>query len=247
MDNDNNEKISIITAVYNSDKFIEETIISVLGQTYSNWKWYIIDDCSTDETFNMISKFKDNRIEYIKLDNNVGAARARNVGLKHVKTKYVAFIDADDTWNKNKLETQLRFMKDNNYAFTFTSYQIIGKKKPVKIPDKLNYREYMKNTIIGMLTVMIDCSQINNLEFVDVKKDHDSMTWAKILKKGVTAYGLNESLSQYRKVSGSISNNKFEAVKNHWNNCRQIEKLGKIETSYYFFFYMINAIKKHFL
>ena len=128
MDNDNIEKISIITAVYNSDKFIEETIISVLGQTYSNWKWYIIDDCSTDETFNMISKFKDNRIEYIKLDNNVGAARARNVGLKHVKTKYVAFIDADDTWNKNKLETQLRFMKDNNYAFTFTSYQIIGKK-----------------------------------------------------------------------------------------------------------------------
>lgn len=242
-----NTRVSIITAVYNSEQYFRETIESVLKQTYENWEWFIIDDCSTDSTKNIVSEYNDSRIKYVLLENNIGAAGARNKGLELATTDIIAFIDADDTWHENKIERQLKFMLDNKYAFTFTSYQIIGKNKPIKVPMKLGYSSYMKNTIIGMLTVMIDRSKVNNFEIVDIRKDHDSMTWAKILREGTIAYGLDICLAEYRKVEGSISNNKFEAVKNHWNNCRKIEKLSVSKTCYYFVFYGLNAVIKHYL
>ena len=239
-------EVSIVTAVYNSADFIEDTIKSVLNQTHTNWEWYIIDDCSTDETSKVISQYLDDkRINYVLLDENSGAAKARNVGLKHSRNNIVAFIDADDTWREKKLEKQLEFMLDNNYGFTFTSYQIMGKSNGVLIPESVNYNQYMKNTIIGMLTVMINRKLVGDFSIVDIRKDHDSMTWAKLLREGNIAYGLNEVLADYRKVEGSISNNKIEAVKNHWKNCRNIEGLSVFKTSYYFIFYIANALKKH--
>lgn len=239
-------KVSIITAVYNSEKYIKDTIESVLSQTYQNWEWFIVNDCSSDRTIEVIRNYDDSRINLINLEKNVGAAQARNIGLEKAKTDYIAFIDADDMWDKHKLEKQLNFMVRNNFGFTYTSYRILGKNKPIKVPSSLNYSQYMKNTIIGMLTVMIDRKIVGDFRIVDIRKDHDSMTWAKLLKNN-KAYGLNEPLAYYRKVDGSISNNKFEAVKNHWKNCREIEKLSILKTSYYFFFYSINALIKHFL
>lgn len=221
-----NKKISIITAVYNSEDYIDDTIASVLNQTYKNWEWLIIDDCSTDNTAIKIKEYKDTRIKYIKLEENQGAAQARNRGLELAKSNIIAFIDADDTWMEEKLERQYQFMMKNSYGFTFTSYKIMGKEKPITIPSKLDYSAYMKNTIIGMLTVMINRDIIGDFRIVNIRKDHDSMTWAKILRSGHNAHGLNECLSEYRKVEGSISNNKFEAIKNHWKNCREIEGLN---------------------
>ncbi|MGX7014862.1 glycosyltransferase family 2 protein [Vagococcus silagei] len=243
-----NDTISIITAVYNSENYFEETITSVLKQTYEKWNWYIVDDCSSDGTEGIIKRYQDDkRIHYIKLESNKGAAEARNVGLKLAETDFIAFLDADDTWNELKLEKQLAFMKAKNYGFTFTAYQIMGKTKPIKVPKSLNYNQYMKNTIIGMLTVMINRSIVGDVSIVNVRKDHDSMTWAKLLRENISeAYGLNENLASYRKVEGSISNNKFEAVKNHWKNCRNLEKLSVFKTSYYFVFYGINAFLKHY-
>lgn len=239
--------ISIITPVYNSEKYIGDTIKSVLAQTYSNWEMLIADDCSKDNTEQVVKQFNDPRIKYFKLKNNSGAAVARNEALEKAQGKIIAFLDADDMWKPKKLEKQLKFMLDNNYGFTFSAYEILGKKqnKVVNVPKSLNYSQFMKNTIIGTLTVMVNTEIVGEVRLVNVKKDHDSMTWAKLMREGNIAYGLNESLAYYRKVAGSISNNKFKAAKTHWNNCRQIEKLSILRCAYYFFFYALNALKKH--
>lgn len=240
--------VSIITPVYNSEKYISETIDSVLSQTYENWEMIIADDCSKDNTAEVIKSFKDPRIKYFKLVENGGAARARNVALDNAKGQILAFLDADDMWKPEKLEKQLGFMKKNKYGFTFTGYEILRdeENKVIKVSKKLNYSQFMKNTIIGTLTVMLDKDIVGDIRLVDVKKDHDSMTWARILRLGHFAYGLNESLAYYRKVEGSISNDKFKAAKTHWNNCRNIEKLSIPKCLYYFFFYGLNAVKKHY-
>ncbi|WP_195932056.1 glycosyltransferase family 2 protein [Turicibacter sanguinis] len=239
--------ISIITPVYNSEKYIGDTIKSVLEQTYKNWEMLIVDDCSFDNTEQIIKQFQDSRIKYFKLEENCGAAIARNKALNLARGNFIAFLDADDMWNPKKLEKQLNFMLEKNYAFTFTAYEILRKdgNKMVEIPSSLNYSQFMKNTIIGMLTVMIDRRKITDLQIVNVKKDHDSMTWAKLLRSGYVAYGLNENLAYYRKVEGSISNNKIEAVKNHWINCRNIENIPFTKCVYFFCFYILNACKKH--
>ncbi|PEK30768.1 glycosyl transferase [Bacillus toyonensis] len=243
--------ISIITPVYNSEEYIEFTIKSVLNQTYSNWEMLIVDDCSKDDTEEVINKFKDPRIKYFKLEKNSGAAVARNEALKRARGKYIAFLDADDMWKPDKLEKQLNFMIKNKIGFSFTGYEILREgeqgNKVINVPSRLNYSQFMKNTIIGTLTVMLNVDIVGEVRLVEVKKDHDSMTWAKLLREGHFAYGLNESLAFYRKVEGSISNDKFKAAKNHWNNCRKIEKLSIPKCLYYFFFYGINAVKKHYL
>ena len=240
--------VSIVTPVYNSEKYIGETIKSVLGQSHQNWEMLIVDDCSKDNTEKIVKEFSDPRIKYFKLEQNSGAAIARNKALENAKGRYITFLDADDMWKPEKLKRQLGFMVDNKIGFSFTGYEILGneKNKVINVPPRLNYDQFMKNTIIGTLTVMLNIDIVGEVRLVNVRKDHDSMTWAKLLREGNYAYGLNESLAYYRKVEGSISNNKFEAVKNHWNNCRQIEKIPILKCLYYFFFYGINAIKKHY-
>lgn len=243
-----NVLISIITPVYNSEKYIGDTIQSVLVQTHTNWEMLIADDCSVDNTANVIQNFDDSRIKYFKLAKNAGAAVARNEALEKAQGQYIAFLDADDMWKPEKLEKQLDFMIKNSIGFSFSAYEILstGGNKLIKVPKMLNYSQFMKNTIIGTLTVMINKEIVGEVRLVNIKKDHDSMTWAKLLREGNKAYGLNESLAYYRKVEGSISNNKIEAIKNHWKNCRQIEKLSVPQCLYYFFFYGINAIRKHY-
>jgi teichuronic acid biosynthesis glycosyltransferase TuaG len=247
--NSDESLISIITPVYNSEKYIGETIKSVLLQTHCNWEMLIVDDCSKDNTVGVINRYTDQRIKYIRLNENSGAAVARNKALEIAKGSYIAFIDADDMWKPNKLEKQLNFMRKHNIGFSFTGYEILKESynKVIKVPLKLNYSQFMKNTVIGTLTVMINKDIVGDVRLVNVKKDHDSMTWANLLRNGHFAYGINESLAYYRKVEGSISNNKFSAAKNHWDNCRKIENLSIIKCAYYFVFYSLNAFRKHFL
>lgn len=250
MDNGNTQDIliSIITPTYNSGKYIGETIKSVLSQTYENWELLIADDCSKDNTAYIVNEFNDSRIKYLKLDKNVGAATARNTVLEKAKGKFIAFLDADDMWKPEKLERQLMFMLGNQAGFSFTSYEILknGRNKVVKVPYKLNYNQFMKNTIIGTSTVMVNTDIVGEIRLANVRKDHDSMTWAKLLREGHLAYGLNESLAYYRKVEGSISSDKLKAARNHWINCRNVEKLPFIKCLYYFIFYGLNAVRKHY-
>ena len=178
--------VSIITPVYNSEEYIGDTIKSVLSQTHENWEMFIADDCSQDSTAEVISQFKDERIKYFKLDENAGAAVARNKALEKANGNFIAFLDADDMWKPDKLQKQLEFMIKDNIGFSFTGYEILKEEenKVIKVPSQLNYSQFMKNTIIGTLTVMINVDIVGEVRLVNVKKDHDSMTWAKILREG---------------------------------------------------------------
>ena len=246
-----NNLVSIITPSYNSSKFIEECINSVTSQTYKDWEMIIVDDCSTDDSIKVISKYakKNNRIKIILLEENVGAAKARNIAIKESKGKYIAFLDSDDLWKKNKLEKQLKFMSENDIAFSFTSYQSIsenGVEKYSKIvaPKEIDYHSYLKNTIIGCLTVIIDREKTGDFYMPDIRSSHDMALWLLIMKRGFTAYGLNENLAYYRIVSTSNTSKKWKAAKEVWGVYRTIEKLNLLYSTICFVSYVYNAIKK---
>lgn len=247
-----NDLVSIIVPVYNSEKFLEEAIKSILEQTYKNWELILINDASTDESINIIKKFakEDKRITYIELEKNSGTAVARNKGIEKATGKYIAFLDSDDWWEKEKLYKQVDFMKQNNCGFSFTAFQYAikdGREKGTKVfvPQKLNYKQALKNTLISTITVMFDMDIINkDLIYMTNVKSEDTATWWKILKKGYTAYGINEILSYYRRHKNSKSSNKLVAIKQAWELYRKVEKMNLFSSMYYFCFYAVNAVKR---
>lgn len=247
----NEDLISIITPSFNSSDFIYKAIDSVLFQTYRNWELIITDDCSSDNTYNILKEYskKDDRIKIYKLTKNCGAPEARNNSLRHAKGKYIAFLDSDDLWFPNKLKSQILFMKKNNYAFTFSSYECINEKGEnlnhiIPAPELMTYSKYLKNTIIGCLTVVIDKSKVGNFEMPNIKSSHDMALWLSLLRKGFNAYGMKNVLAQYRIVSTSNTANKLKAAKDVWKVYRNIEKLGFFKSVWCFLFYSINAIYK---
>lgn len=232
--------VSIVTPLYNSEKYIEETILSVLDQTYTNWEMLIIDDCSTDNGPNIVKKYikQDERVKYLKLEKNSGAAVSRNKAIELAEGEYVAFLDSDDLWKNKKLEKQIKFMKENNYAISFTEYEEInesGKKLNIliKSPQKpVTYRSYLLTNPIGCLTGMYSVKKLGKVYMPVLKNREDTGFWLNILKKDV-AYSLKENLADYRVRKGSLSFNKFNLIKFHWQLYRQIEKLSIIESIFY--------------
>lgn len=243
--------VSIITPVYNAERFIEETINSVINQEYKNWEMILVDDCSKDNSENIIKQFlkNDKRIKYIKLSKNSGAAISRNIAIQNANGRYIAFLDSDDIWKKNKLKVQIEFMKKNNIGFSFSSYEVMDEygqliNRTINVPEKISYKEYLRNTIIGCLTVVIDRKICGKFEMVNIRKNQDMATWLSILKKGNIAYGINEKLGVYRIVAGSISNNKIKAAKSVWITYRDVENISIVKSCYYFCGYVFNAVKK---
>lgn len=246
-----NRLVSIITPSYNSSKFIEECINSVISQTYLEWEMIIVDDCSIDNSRDLITKFakENDRIKPIFLEENVGAAEARNIAIKKSQGKYIAFLDSDDLWKNNKLEKQLSFMNERNIAFSFTSYQSISengmdKYSVIKVPYQIDYHSYLKNTIIGCLTVVIDRDKTGNFEMPNIRSSHDMALWLLIMKRGFSAYGLNENLAYYRIVSTSNTSKKWKAAKEVWDVYRKVEQLNIVYSAICFVGYVYNAIKK---
>lgn len=242
--------VSIIMPTYNSERFVSEAIKSVQTQDYKNWELLITDDCSTDSTTEIIRKFAmaDSRIKLYELSQNSGAAVARNNSLALANGKYIAFLDSDDFWFKNKLEIQLNFMRGNNAAFTFTSYETVfedgSPNNVIHVPSQINYNEYLRNTIIGCLTVVLDREKVGAIKMPDLRRRQDMATWLSILKRGIIAYGIDEPLAGYRIVSDSISHNKWKAAKGVWQVYRNIERLPLWKSSISFLGYAFNAIIK---
>lgn len=247
-----NDLVSIITPAYNAAEYISETIESVLEQTYPNWEMLIINDCSKDNTAEIVQSYaiKDNRIKLINLNKNGGVAAARNTAIQNARGRYIAFLDSDDLWKKEKLKKQLGFMQQNGYLFTFTAYKHFKNDKEnaqnmVEIPKKLNYKQALKGNQIGCLTVMLDRNQIQNVEF-SKQKHEDYILWLNILRSGIIAYGLNDSLALYRiGNSKSISNNKLKSAIWTWNVYRNNQKLSLLDSFYYMFYYVKNGLIKH--
>lgn len=238
----------IIMPAYNSEKYVKYAIDSVKQQTTPNWRLIIIDDYSKDNTVKEIEKAIQDikeKVIFIKLKENTGVANTRNIGLEKSKNRYIAFLDADDIWEKDKLEKQLKFMQENRYAFTYTLYTYMkeNKEKIVRyFPSKLNYKQALKNTFILTSTVMIDTSQIpkENIKMPNVKSE-DTATWWNILRKNKVAYGLKDNLVMYRVTKEGLSSNKFVNLKRTWNLYRKQQKLPIILSVYYFVCYVFHA------
>ena len=243
--------VSIITPSYNSSKFIKDCVASVFSQTYKNWEMIIVDDCSEDNSKEIISELstKDKRIKPIFLETNVGAAEARNTAIRQSKGKYVAFLDSDDLWNPKKLEIQLSFMNKNDIVFSYTNYQLMSENGEdisnfISAPEKMTYDSYLKNTIIGCLTVIIDREKSGEFEMPNIRSSHDMALWLLIMRRGFTAYGLDENLARYRVVSTSNTASKWCAAKDVWKVYREVEKLSFFYSSWCFLNYAFNALVK---
>ena len=226
-----NELVSIIMPTYNCANFIGKTIESVLNQTYSNWELIIVDDCSKDNTEEVVKAFNDSRIKYNKLENNSGAAIARTEAMKIASGTYMAFLDSDDLWKKDKLEKQLKFMKENNYNFTCTAYEQVneaGEKlnKIIKTKKRADYNRILLDCPVGNSTVMYNVEKLGKFEVPNIRKRNDDCLWLQILKKEKYIYGMPEVLMEYRIRSNSISSNKFSLIKYHWQLYREIEHLS---------------------
>ena len=223
--------ISIVVPVYNAAKYIEETIESVINQTYKDWELLLVDDCSKDDSAEVIQevirsfeqdeKYKG-RIRFIKKEHNEGAAKARNTGIMEAQGRYIAFLDADDIWYPEKLQNELDFMQLHEAAFVYSSYKFgdedaVPTGKVARVPKHLTYKEALSRTIIFTSTVLLDTKKIDRelILMPDIPSE-DTATWWRILQTGITAYGLDEALVIYRRPASSLSSNKGKAVKRIW-------------------------------
>ena len=242
-----NKLVSIITPSYNSAKFIKQCIESVIAQTYTNWEMLIVDDYSADNSLQILKKYNDKRIQLIELDKNVGASESRNVAIRKAKGKYIAFLDSDDLWEPQKLEKQISFMETEDIAFSFSTYQPMSDDESklysiIHAPKIVAYSSYLKKTIIGCLTVVIDREKTGGFEMPNIRSSHDMALWLLIMRRGFDAYGLDENLARYRIVSTSNTANKWRAAKDVWKVYRQFEKLSFFYSIWCFLNYAFNAV-----
>lgn len=224
--------VSIIMPSYNTASYIKQTIRSVLDQTYTNWELIIVDDCSTDNTNEVVDTIKDCRIHYFKNEKNSGAAISRNKALREAKGQWIAYLDSDDLWMPEKLEKQIKFMEENGYVFSYTNYEEIdvdGYKTGVKVagPKKITKTGMFNYCWPGCLTVMYDANKIGLIQIEDIKKNNDYAMWLKVCRKA-DCYLLDEILGQYRKGRvGSVSTHSIRTMIGwHYKLYREAEDMG---------------------
>lgn len=247
------EKVSIVTPSWNSEKYIVQTIESVRSQTYKNWEMIIVDDCSTDHTVEIATDYskRDSRIKVYRQNVNGGAAKARNRSLREATGRYIAYLDADDIWKPHKLEKQIKFMRKHNCGFSCTSYEVIDDEgnrlnKEVHMLPSVDYIGFLTNNLLQTVGIMIDTTIVRKeyLVMPDIRRRQDAATWLQILKAGHKCYGIDEVLAEYRRADNSLSSNKVKAVKGVWSLYRNIEKLSLPFSCYCFVRYAILAVWK---
>lgn len=243
--------VSIIMPAYNAEKYIKESIESVLAQTYKNWELIIIDDCSKDGTIDVIRQYQmlDNRIRVISLERNAGVANARNVGMELAQGRYIAFLDSDDLWLDIKLEEQIRFMQQKQIYFSFSKYRRFTDGKNGKIVDVLtcvNYRKALYGNPIGCLTVCFDRRFIQEFRF-SKQRHEDYIAWLNILKSNnICAYGIPKILALYRVGNNnSLSGNKLKSMLWTWNVYKKSQNLSFFCSLKCFFGYLVVNFKKY--
>ena len=242
--------VSIIMPNYNCEKYLPETIQSVLDQTYQNWELIFVDDCSTDNSLEIIRSFNDDRICIFQNEKNSGAAISRNYALRQAKGRWMAFLDSDDLWAKDKLSEQLKFMKENEYAFSFTHFYFdrndgnLTEFSPKK--DVYTYRDILKHNYMACPTVVYDASKIGKIDMpIEAEKREDFGCWLKILKRGVNAYCLHKCLLTVKIHEGSVSFNKARMIKYQWQVYRKVEKLNLLKSVYYMIHWAIKGFVKY--
>lgn len=236
---ENDRLVSIVVPVYNAQRFIEETIQYVKAQTYADWELILVDDCSEDNSCNVIEACAktEGRLRLVRQETNSGAAKCRNKGVSCARGRYICFLDADDIWEPCKLAQEVAFIGDKK-GFVFTGYEFAdedgrGLGKAVHVPNEITYQEALKNTTIFTSTVMIDRSVIDDDDIMmPCIASEDTATWWNILKKYGKGYGLDKCLVRYRRSGGTLSSNKLVAVKRIWNLYRKHERLSAAKSLY---------------
>lgn len=241
--------ISIVMPSYNSEQTILHSIESVQAQTYLNWELLITDDCSSDQTVEIVRKCaeKDCRIKCIVNENNFGAGFSRNQSIARASGKYVAFLDADDIWLPSKLDEQLQFMENSGALFSYTGYQKFsdsGMGGEIIPPETVTHDQLLYGCVIGCLTVMYNADVLGKQTMPLIRKRQDMGLWLKLLKQCGTAYGIAKVLALYRTDSG-MSKNKLSSAKYQWRFYRDVVGLSLIKTTWYFSWYAVNGFIKY--
>ncbi len=224
------ELVSIIMPNYNGAKYIRETVESVLSQTYTNWEILLVDDCSTDNSLEIVESYNDARIRIFKNETNRGGAASRNRALREAKGKWIAFLDGDDVWLPEKLEKQIKFMNKNGYGFSYSAYEEMDESsrllgRVITGPKKVNKRKMFNYDWLGCLTVMYDQDLVGLIQIEeDIKKRNDYAIWLKVCQK-TTCYYYPEVLARYRRRKGSVSHvGKWKLLKSQYYLFRRSEK-----------------------
>lgn len=230
--------VSVIMPTYNCRKYIGQSVQSVIDQTVTDWEIQIVDDCSTDDTYEVLKPYLDkySAIHYYRLPQNGGPAAARTEAIKRSKGKYVAFLDSDDLWTSEKLEKQIAFMETNEIKFSCTAYKQMNEEgeilQTVCIPPiKTDYNKMVRlSNPIGNLTVMYDQEVLGKYEVPAIKKRNDFALWLRILRDVDACYGMSDILATYRIRKNSVSSNKLKQAKYHWQLYYDIEKMGFVKS-----------------
>ena len=243
--------ISIVTPVYNAEKYLEKTILSVLSQTYKKWELLLINDFSTDNSYELIEKYSqlDERIKCINNLKNEGAAFSRNRGIEISRGEYVAFLDSDDLWDNRKLESQIDFMKKNNLEICHSDYNFIDDDdnfiKIIRTAKKITYQSLLKENQIRTSFLMIKKLALIDIKFPNVKHE-DFAFFLNVLKKnGIYSLKNNMIGGGYRVSTNSLSANKLKSAKWTWEIYRSFLKFNVLKSSYYFLFYAFRGLKKY--
>ena len=244
------ELVSIIVPIHNSELFLSDTVNSVLNQSYKNWELILVNDCSTDNSKRVYGKYKnDKRVRWIDLDKNVGPALARNYGISIARGDYICFIDSDDVWSEEKLEKQISFMRKKKCAFSYHSYEFADSKcipngKKVIAKEELDYKQALKNSIISTITVMFDVRLIDKelIKMPNLRYVEDTATWWKVLRNGYIAYGIPDVMAYYRRSPNTDSSNKLRTQKPLWYLYRKVENLNPLYSLYCLFWKNSHAV-----
>ena len=238
---------SIITPIYNAENFLEETLKSILSQTYTDWESILINDNSTDGSLEIAKKFTrlDSRFRIINKFESGGAAKARNAGIEAAKGRYIAFLDSDDIWLPEKLNEQISFMKNKNIDFSYSCYHFISEEGlvtgKVEVPAQVTYNQLLKGNVVACLTAVYDTKNLGKVFMPDILKRQDFGLWLEITRRGVTGYGIQKSLAKYRLRTGSISHAKFNTMLYTWDLYRKVERLSFIRSLKYISSHLLTA------
>jgi glycosyltransferase involved in cell wall biosynthesis len=244
--------VSIVCPVYNAERYLDQTVRSVLGQSYPNWELLLmIDAKSSDGSLSMARAWtdKDSRIRTHEAPTHLGVANNRNHGIQIARGEFLAFLDADDLWLPMKLERQVHFMLTNKVDFSCHSYsQIDPEGRPLQVtrvcPPVITFQDLLRSNVIGCLTVMIKTKLLKQFSFATDQPHEDFILWLEILKRTSKAYGLAENLALYRVLPQSRSGDKKRAARERWHIYRNVLQLSLASSLYYFFWYAFMAIKQ---
>ena len=245
-------KVEIVLPNYNSEAYLVETIDSIINQTFKNWKLTIVDGNSNIETQKILKSYMDHpNINIIQLKKNKRAGFCRNLAIRNSKSDYIAFIDSDDIWEKEKLSKQLNFMIKNKYHFTYTNYLPFRSEKgqnnlkEIKPAKYFTFEKFIRDTSIATSTMIIKKSSIENVKFSNTKICEDYFFKCQILKKVNFAYCLSENLMKYRIRKNSLQSNKIRNLYWIWYINRNYNQLNFLKNLLSIFCISINSIKKY--